>query len=79
MPQMGAYARAVAQAVKAAIDARGISGSAVGRHLHRAQSYASYRLNGRKAWTTDEVDQIAKMLNIPVDQLWAAAREYRDG
>lgn len=75
---MGAYARAVAKAVKTAAENQGISGSAIGRHLGRAQSYASTRLNGRRAWTTDEVDQIAALLGVTVERLWESAREYRN-
>lgn len=78
MPDMGQYAKAVAKAVRAATENAGISGAELGRRLGRAQSYASVRLQGRRAWTTDEVDQIAIMLDMPVDDLWRLARQYRD-
>lgn len=77
MPEMGAYAKAVAQAVRDAIAAAGVSSVKLGAHLGRAQSYASTRLQGRRAWTTDEIDQIATLLGIPLDAIWEAAKKYR--
>jgi plasmid maintenance system antidote protein VapI len=74
---LGDYARAVAKAVAQALEDANISGAALGRHLDRAQSYASLRIQGRRPWTTDEVDRIAELLGIPVDDLWSAARKYR--
>lgn len=71
---MGEFSRAVAGAVKDALAAAGVSGSAVGRSLNRAQSYASLRINGRKAWTLDELDQIATLLDFDVDELMQRAR-----
>lgn len=76
LPEMGSYAQAVARSIAAALARESVSGSAVARHLGRAQSYVSYRINGRLAWTTDEVDQVATLLGIPVDQLWASVRDY---
>ena len=75
MPELGQFARAYARAVKAAVDAAGISGSELGRRLGRAQSYASLRLNGRRAWTLDELDQIAALLGVTADELMQRARD----
>ena len=77
LPERGSYAQAVAKAVKAATDEAGVSGAAIARHMGRAQSYVSTRIQGRRAWTTDEVDSIAKLINADVDDLWASARRYR--
>lgn len=74
LPEMGAFAKAVAQAVKRESAAAGVSGSELGRRLDRAQSYVSLRLNGRKAWTLDELDAIARILGTTVDALMRAAR-----
>lgn len=77
IPEMGGYARAVAGAVKAAMEAGGLSGAALARHMGRAQSYVSLRIQGRRAWTTDEVDTIAHLLRIDVDELWSSAQKHR--
>lgn len=74
MPEMGEFARAYARAVRAAVDAAGLSGSEVARRLGRAQSYASVRLQGRKAWTLDELDDIAHILGMEPEDLLDRAR-----
>ena len=78
MPQLGRFARAYARAVKAAVDDAGISGSELARRLDRAQSYVSVRLNGRRAWTLDELDQIAAVLGVTAEDLMRRARENAD-
>jgi len=81
IPEMGAFARAVARAVRDAVEEAGVSGSELGRRLMgpggkpRAQSYASLRLNGRKAWTLDELDVIAGIVDVSVDDLMERARK----
>lgn len=75
LPVVGNFARAVAAAVKAEADAAGLSSVRLGRELGRAQSYANLRLNGRRAWTLDELDTIARVLGTTVDALMVKARE----
>ena len=77
MPELGAYATAVAKAIQNATEDAGVSGAAIARHMGRAQSYVSTRIQGRRAWTTDEIDTIAELIGIDVDTLWASARKYR--
>ena len=77
IPEVGTFSQVVARVVKARLDDAGISGSELGRRLDRAQSYASLRLNGRKAWTLDELDRISSMLGETVDGLIAEARKSR--
>ena len=77
LPPLGGFASLFAQVVKEAIDAAGISGSELGRRLGRAQSYASLRLNGRRAWDLYEVDAIADMLGVSTDELIDRARGLR--
>lgn len=77
MPQMGNYALAIAKAIRAVTENAGISGAALARHMDRAQSYVSTRIQGRRAWTTDEIDTIAKLVEMDVDTLLAKARDYR--
>lgn len=74
---MGVFATAWAAAVRAAVEDAGLSGSALARRLDRAQSYVSVRLNGRKAWTLDELDQIARVIGVTVDDLMERARSSR--
>jgi hypothetical protein len=45
--------------------------------MGRAQSYVSTRIQGRRAWITDEVDTIAVLIGVDVDDLWASAQRYR--
>ena len=71
---LGGFASLFARYVKRAADEAGLSGSEIGRRLGRAQSYASLRLNGRKAWTLDELDAIADMLGITPAELVERAR-----
>lgn len=77
MPELGSYAQAVANAVKAATEDAGVSGASIARHMGRAQSYVSTRIQGRRAWITDEVDTIAVLIGVDVDDLWASAQRYR--
>ncbi len=76
IPPMGEFARAYARAVRAAVDDNGMSGSELARRLGRAQSYISLRLQGRKAWTLDELDAIASIIGMnPQDLMERARRE----
>lgn len=78
VPELGPFAAAIAAAVRGVVAGKGVSGSELARHLNRAQSYASVRLNGRKSWTMEEVDQIAAYLDIEVDDIFDMARRlYR--
>ena len=74
LPPLGGFASLFARYVKRAADEAGLSGSEIGRRLGRAQSYASLRLNGRKAWTLDELDAIADLLGITPAELVERAR-----
>ena len=74
MPQMGTFAQEYARAVRAAVEEAGLSGSGVARHIGRAQSYVSVRLQGRKAWTLDELDDIAHLLGITPEELLDRAK-----
>lgn len=75
VPPIGGFARVFASTVRALVNAAGISGSELARRMGRAQSYVSLRLNGRKAWTLDELDQIASILGISVGELFDKARD----
>lgn len=74
---MGSYAMAIAKAIRAATEDAGVSGAAIARHMDRAQSYVSTRIQGRRAWTTNEIDAIAQLIDMDVDELLASARKYR--
>lgn len=74
MPELGDFAKRIAQVIKEDLDAAGISGSRLAGRLDRAQSYASNRINGRVAWTIDEIDIIADMLNVDALDLMRRAR-----
>lgn len=75
-PQLGPFATAIAAAVRSVVAGKGMSGSELAKHLNRAQSYASYRLNGKKSWTLEEVDQIAEVLSIEIDDIFDLARKF---
>lgn len=75
-PVLGPFAAAIAAAVRSVVAGKGISGSQLARHLNRAQSYASYRLNGKKSWTMEEVDQIADYLSIEVEDIFELAQKF---
>ena len=73
---MGPFAAAIAAAVRSVVAGKDMSGSELARRLNRAQSYVSYRLNGHKSWTIDEVEQIAAILNIEADDVIDLARKF---
>ena len=74
MPTIGSFANAVARAVADALEEAGISGNRLAAHLGRAQSYASVRINGRKAWSMEELDVIAQLLGVSTFDLVERAR-----
>lgn len=77
MPQIGGFAHAVALAVSDALASAGVSGNELARHLDRAQSYASVRINGRKPWSMEELDVIARLVGVSTFDLVERARDYR--
>ena len=77
MPQIGGFAHAVALAVADALSAAGVSGNELARHLDRAQSYASVRINGRKPWSMEELDVIARLVGVSTFDLVERARNIR--
>ena len=76
LPPIGGFASVFARAIKDAVEERGLSGSEIGRRLGRAQSYASLRLNGRRAWDLYEVDAIADMLGVSTDEFPSSIRGF---
>lgn len=75
IPAVGGFASLFARVIKEATEDAGLSGSEVARRLGRAQSYVSVRLNGRKSWTLDELDDIAEMLGIAPGDLIDRVRD----
>lgn len=74
MAELGGFAKQIALVIKDELEASGISGSRLAARLGRAQSYASNRINGRLAWTLDEIDIIADMLGVDALDLIRRAR-----
>lgn len=61
LPEMGAFAVKASTAVRQRVQAAGLTQVQVAEALGRAQSYVSLRWNGRKAWTLNELDVIARL------------------
>lgn len=62
-PDIGDTATEMAQIIKEMVTDRGITQEALQRAIgKKARSYVSYRLNGKRAWTLDELDAIAPLL-----------------
>lgn len=74
LPELGSFATACAIAVRDAVAGAGISGNELSKRMGRAQSYVSLRLQGRRAWTLDELDAIAVIIDVPVSELIERAR-----
>lgn len=62
LPEMGAFAVRAATAVRARAKSAGLTQVQLAEELGRAQSYVSVRWSGRKAWTLNELDIIARMV-----------------
>ena len=77
-PQSGPFAEAMASAIRGVVAGKGLSGNQLAKQLNRAQSYVSVRLSGKKSWNMDELDQIAEILKVDVDDIIDMAQKiYR--
>lgn len=77
LPPLGGFAQAYASAVRDAVAAAGVSGNQLSKQMGRAQSYVSLRLQGRRAWTLDELDEIARIIDVPISELMDRAHPDR--
>lgn len=77
LPPLGGFAQAYARAVRDAVAAAGVSGNQLSKRMGRAQSYVSLRLQGRRAWTLDELDEIARIIDVPISELMDRAHPDR--
>lgn len=64
MKPIGATATAIAHAVDQIAKEKGITNEQIGNRIGRAKSYVNVRLNARKAWTADELDEIAVLFGM---------------
>lgn len=64
MKPMGATATAIAHAVAQLTAEKGLTNDNIAKRIGRAKSYVNVRMNARKAWTADELDEIAVMLGM---------------
>lgn len=64
MKPIGATATAIAHAVDQIAKEKGITNEQIGNQIGRAKSYVNVRLNARKAWTADELDEIAVLFGM---------------
>lgn len=55
----------IAETVSDLVDEEGISQKEIGKIVGRSQAYASTRIKGLQAWTTDDLDAIAKHFGFP--------------
>lgn len=58
------FTRQVALAVKGLMAERGLTQTQVGNALSRSQAYVSERVNGADAWSTADLDKVARMLGF---------------
>ena len=61
----------VTQEIRAEMARQRVSQTTLAETLGHNQTYVSYRLTGKKSLTLDEVEEIADVLRIPVDRLFA--------
>lgn len=74
MEATATYTGAVRQAVQVAITASGHTLTALSEGTGISQSSLSRKLKGAAPFTVTEVDLIARLLGIPVEQLTAPGR-----
>jgi transcriptional regulator with XRE-family HTH domain len=76
---VSAFAQHVAQKVRGLTAENGLTQMHVATRLGRAQSYVSNRMQGRQAWTTNDLDAIAGMMGMTGMQLLEeVSRRSRD-
>ncbi len=64
MKPIGATATAIAHAVDQIAKEKGITDEQIASRIGRVKSYVNVRRNARKAWTADELDEIAIMFGM---------------
>lgn len=62
--QTSMFTQDIAGVVRALTQEHGISQTQIAERLNRVQSYVSLRMQGRKAWTTNDLDVLAAMLGM---------------
>lgn len=65
LPETSATTKVIAEAVAAAMKEAGMSQNRLATKIRKSQSYVSLRCRGEQAWTTDDLDAIAKALGLP--------------
>jgi transcriptional regulator with XRE-family HTH domain len=55
--------------VASELDKRGMSGAELGRQMAVSQAWVSRRMTGEVSFTLAEIDQVAGILQVPVDEL----------
>lgn len=73
MPQAQTTTAIVAANVRRIADAKRINQTTLGAALGFSQSAMSRRLLGRRAFSLDELDQLAHILDVPLAALLAAS------
>jgi transcriptional regulator with XRE-family HTH domain len=65
----GTFAQTVAANVRAECSRRQITGVELSRELGIAQPAISLRLRGKRSWSLDELDHLARFLNVDMGKL----------
>lgn len=63
--ETSATTKVIAEVVQTLMDEHGISQNRLAARIGKSQSYVSTRTRGEQAWTTDDIDAIAKALGLP--------------
>lgn len=64
MKPIGATATAIAHAVNQIAAEKGITDEQIAQTIGRVKSYVNVRRHARKAWTADELDEIAVLFGM---------------
>lgn len=64
MPETSTTTKVIAETIRKHMESRGISQGQMGKFLNRSQSYVQTRFHGEQAWTTDDIDSIAKIFGL---------------
>lgn len=60
-----AMTKIIGETVAKAMEETGMSQNKLAAKIGKSQSYVSLRCRGEQAWTTDDIDAIAKVLGMP--------------
>lgn len=66
---------AISEEIRSELGRRNISHADFARSCGWGKQYLHRRMTGQVPWSADELELVAKVLNLPIDQLTTAVRQ----